>query len=47
MPLGKDVKYRFKGSGRKRVRLALKNGTVVEKTKWPAGGSKGRSKRVK
>jgi len=46
MPLGKNVRYRFKGSGKRRVRLAFKGNKVVERTPWPEGGKKGKSKRI-
>ena len=36
MPLGSGVRYRFKGKGKKRVRLAFKNNKVVEAKKIPA-----------
>lgn len=46
MPLGKGVRYRFKGSGKGRERLAFRGSTVIEVTPWPEGGRKGTSKRV-
>jgi len=30
MPLGKNIRYRTKGKGKNRVRLAFKNNKVVE-----------------
>ncbi len=45
MPI-EGARYRFKGSGASRVRLAFKGNKVVEATKWPEGKKKGKSKRI-
>lgn len=47
MPLGPGVRYRFSGKGTKRKRLAFRGRRVVEVTKWPEGGKKRASKRVR
>lgn len=35
MPVPKGTKFRFKGKGKNRVRLAIHNGKVIETKKMP------------
>jgi len=40
MPLGPGVRYRYKGKGKKRVRLAFRGDKVIEAVKKPKRGKR-------
>lgn len=46
MPVGPGVRFRFKGSGKNRKRLAFRGNKVIEVVSWPEGGKKGRARRI-
>jgi hypothetical protein len=43
MPVPSGTRFRFKGSGKHRVRLAIHSGKVIEVVPWPKGGKKKRA----